>query len=347
MVTATAVFTHDRHVAQRSGSDLRSGRVKPAMSGLIVQRPELLTDTNAGLIGGLVVPVSWATLQPQEGGDIARPNVIDHAIRRVERFNAAHPVTPVYLKIRILAGLSAPDWAKTLSGFLPVPVVQRQGGISGTLGPFWTEGYADAYADFQRRLAATYDDVAVVRDVSISQCMILYAEPFQRDLDDFSALYAAGYSVADDEACLRSQVNAQVPWIHTHQSLSLNPYRPWVTEPGGAPRQGAVDLDVTRAVMAYCRETLADRCTLENNSIRSDWITSSMPQPMAELYAAMSGAGGPLTFQTASPSRVGDLEASVDWAVDVGGWSVEIPFSFDAGAMRRANAALLDAAHGS
>lgn len=343
ILSGIAAVTHD---GRHPGSHLTSGPVKPAMAGLTLEQPDQLTDADAGLVGGVVVPVSWADLQPRQGGDIARPNAIDAAVQRVERFDAAHPTTPVYLKIRILAGLSAPAWAKSLDGFAPVPVVHRQEGVSGTLGPFWTPAYAAAYADFQRRLAAVYDDVDVVRDVSISQCMILYAEPFQRDVDDFSTLYSEGYSITADEACLRGQIDAQAVWTHTHQSLSLTPYRPWRTEDGAAPRQGAFDLDVTRSTMAYCRQTLGDRCTLENNSIRSDWITSTMPPSMASLYAAMAEAGGPLTFQTASPSRVGDLETTVDWARKQGAWSVEIPARYDTQAMREANSSLLDAAHG-
>ena len=76
---------------------------------------------------------------------------------------------------------------KTLGGFQPVPVTHVQTEQPGTLGPFWTEEYIDAYAELQRLLAARYDDNPLVRDNAISGCMTVFAEPFQRDLTNFDS----------------------------------------------------------------------------------------------------------------------------------------------------------------
>jgi len=303
---------------------------------------------DAGLIGGIVATVPWADLQSAPGSQLPTGNAIDQAISVAKAFNAAHPATPIYVKVRIIAGIGAPMWAKTLDGFRPVKVTNTASGQSGTVGPFWTAAYAAAYADLQAKLAVRYDAEPLVRDVTVSQCMTVFAEPFQRD-EDFTGFYAQGYTVAADQACLRQQIDAHRIWKHTHQSLSFNPYRPWQLDQSGGISQSLMSEDFVLQEMRYCRTALGALCTLENNSIRFSFIgmqsAAAQAAPQARQYAVMYRAiasmGPAITFQTAGPRTVGNLPATVRWAVSLGANSVEIGQMYDAAQMQTDNAALL------
>jgi hypothetical protein len=321
---------------------------KPPMQGLAMQQARPLTSADAGAFSARVVTTTWAELQPSPGGELTRNNAIDRELRATDAFNEQHPDTPVHLKLRVLAGIYAPEWAKTLGDFEPVPVTHVQTERPGTLGPFWSEEYVDAYAELQQLLAERYDDDPLVRDNAISGCMTVFAEPFQRDLTNFGSLFAQGYSVDADEDCLRRQVDAHLAWKHTHQSLALNPFRAWTEEAGELARERP-DVGVTLSVAEYCREALGDLCTLSNNSIRSDYAALMLGEEdaatafLAEyetLYATIRELGPSFSFQTAAPSRVGDLPATVEAAAAMGANAVEVPISYDVATMVSDNAAL-------
>jgi hypothetical protein len=295
------------------------------------------------------VTTTWAEMQPSPDPELAPDNLIDRELRETAAFNERHPDRPVHLKLRVMAGIYAPDWVKRLDGFDPVAVSHVQTDREGTLGPFWSPAYVDAYAELQKLLADRYDDEPLVRDNAISGCMTVFAEPFQRDLSGFEQLYAQGYTVEADDSCLRAQVDAHAVWQQTRQSLALNPFRPWTMEDGTLGRADP-DVDVTVSVMTYCRTRLGAMCTLSNNSIRSDWAAlldegdaaTSFLSQYAELYRGMQELGPPLSFQTAAPSRVGDLATTVEAAVSFGANAVEVPVSYEVEDMVRDNTALLD-----
>src|SRR5207302_9139935 len=106
-------------------------------------------------------------------GPITANNDIDQAIAAVR---ALAPQYDMHLKLRVLAGASAPDWAKQLDG----GAVQLDT-FGDTIGEFWASGFGSAYADLQTKLAALYDNVPEIFQVEISRCMIWTAEPFLRD----------------------------------------------------------------------------------------------------------------------------------------------------------------------
>jgi hypothetical protein len=60
---------------------------------------------------------------------------------------------------------------------------------------------------------------------------------------------------------------------------------------------------------------------LENNSIR----TPLQAGLYAQMYSTMIHLGAPLSFQTATLARVGDLTSTIAWAVSVGANAVELP----------------------
>lgn len=265
-------------------------------------------------ISGFVVSATWADLQPTSNGSIVRPNIIDRAITAAG--------STEHIKIRIDAGEFAPQWVKNLDGG---PLATRSGlGI----GLWWMPDYEAAYADLQAKLAAIYDNVPQISDVTISGCMTLYAEPLLKDDVSSSVLTVAGYTDAKDQACQQAAIKAHSVWRNTHQSFSFNPY---------AGLNG-VDEAFTESLMDFCAQRLGQRCSLENNSIRYP----NNPGFYRAMYAHMgldaSKYGLAVDFQTATLSKLNTspeqgLGAALDWATGsfsspVHASSVELPSGY-------------------
>lgn len=290
--------------------------LKPALAGLL-DRNGVPPASYLGALGGYVVNVYWKDLQPAPGASLPPNNAIDRAITAVNALNAQHG-TQLGLKIRVFAGVWAPQWAKDLGGS-PIDLVNPQGGGSGTIGRFWTDAFGSAYNQFEDLLAAKYDEVPVVREVTISRCTTFYDEPFIRDTndpDDVTALLDAGYTPTADEQCQRQEIAAATVWQHTRSDLALNPY-----EVIGTIGTKAVDEPFTLEMMQYCRKLLGLGCVLENNSLRYP-VTGTGYEAM---YASMTQLGAPISFQTATADRVGDLSETIGYAITLGASSVELP----------------------
>lgn len=293
--------------------------LKPVLRGLL-DRNGAPPSTYLGALAGYVVNVHWSQLQPSSGVSIAANNPIDEAIKQVRELNATDH-THLGLKLRIFAGIWAPGWAKSLGGS-PVTVTDPQGGQTGTVGRFWTNAFGQAYNHLQSLLAAKYDQVPEIREVTISRCTTFYAEPFIRDVSDpatVSALLAAGYTLGADDTCQRQEIDAATVWRHTHSDLSFNPYQ--VINPDGTI---ATDEAYTGLIMSYCRQILGLACVLENNSLRTP-----IPPTYQTMYAQMQTLGQPITFQTAAAQRIGNLQSTLQYAVSLGANSVELPGGYE------------------
>lgn len=290
--------------------DVAGGARSPVAGLVAINGP-----SGAAGFTGVSVSVPWAALQPSAGGPIVHPNAIDAAIAQAQ----ALPNKCAGVKVRVLAGVGSPYWAKQING-PPVEVALPFDGISGTIGRFWTPQFGTAYDQLQRKLAAAYDANPWVREVAVSRCMTFYAEPLIRDADvpqTVDALLAAGYSVAADQTCQAEELRSMGAWHQTSISLALNPYE-------GLNPDGSHTLDVNYSldVAGQCRQLYASRCVLGNNSIH--WPLGG-GRPYARLYRGLGQLGGPLEFQLAAAQRVGDLAAALGWCADQGALSVEVP----------------------
>jgi len=290
--------------------------LKPLISGL-VDRDGPPDPAWQPVIGAYVVNATWAELQPDPVAALIPGNVVDTAITEVRRLNQARPAAPLALKLRVLGGDGAPAWAKQLDG-PPVPIQDDVSGRRGTIGRFWTTRYGDAYAGLQRLLSSRYDQVPELAEVTMGRCTTFFAEPFIRQASTpvtGAALVAAGYSAAGDARCLAEQIDAHKVWKRTRSGLALNPWQR--VEPDGSV---TMDEAFTETMMTSCIATLGRGCVLENNSIR--WV------PLAGLYdtmyRAMQRTGAPISFQTATPERIGDPLRTLDWAVAHGAAAVEL-----------------------
>lgn len=288
-----------------------AANVKPLLTG-VVDRNGPPPSSRADVVDGYVVQVRWSQLQPSRG--TFRHAALDRALRTAKRDHAR-------VKLRVLAGVHAPDWAKRIGG-APVRLDDPHDGLHGTVPRFWAPGFGAAYAGLQHRLADRYDGNRALAEVVMSRCTTFYAEPFVRQTADTSsrtALRRAGYTVARDKRCHREQVTAHRVWKQTRSGLALNPAQ-LVTADGGR----RVDTGFTIAMMRHCRSTLAARCVLGNNSIRSPIAT--LGDEYRRMYAAMARLAPGLGFQTATSARMGSCADTLDWAARQGAAYVEIPW---------------------
>lgn len=305
-------------LATAQGNDV----VKRPIQGLI-DRQGPPKGKNRAHIAGFVVKVRWADLQPTENGAIAAPNAIDAALAKVR-----DPSSPVYgmkLKLRVFAGVDSPDWAKRLGG-APIKYVNTKPGssvMSGTLPRFWTTAYGTAYSQLQAKLAAKYDAVPEIRELTISRCSTLYDEMFARQLgsaQNTNAMRAAGYSTDVDKKCIKEAITAHAVWKRTISDVAFGPL-PVLENP-----DGDADMAFTLQTMSYCRQTLGNRCGLQNNSLSVDKM--STPR-YVKIYDEMRRLGPPSVLQTATNARVGEPRAVLSYAVGVGVNSVELPQGYD------------------
>src|SRR6266540_4237685 len=94
--------------AQPRDPAAQSRALKPVLGGLL-DRHHVPEERFRGVVKGFVATIPWATLQPEADAPLAARNLIDQAISvaRAERLK---------LKLRVTAGIDAPDWAKRLGG---------------------------------------------------------------------------------------------------------------------------------------------------------------------------------------------------------------------------------------
>jgi hypothetical protein len=290
---------------------------KPLLTGLLDRTgppPSSLED----VVKSYVVNVNWSSLQPSAGGALSTAT-LDNALAQARNRGAR-------VKLRVMAGIHAPDWAKRRGGS---PVKLRDpGGSSGTVPRFWTSAFGSSYKDLQRKLAARYDDNKTLAEIVVSRCTTFYAEPFVRQTSVKSnrkALLKAGYTKSKDKACHKQEVKAHRVWSKTRTGLAMNPAQ-FVKAGGGR----TVDDKFTVAMMRQCRKQLHSRCVLENNSIRSP-IRSLDPDRRhphyRRMYRAMTRHSTARAFQTATAERLGKCAKTLDWAADRGAAYVELPWN--------------------
>ena len=273
-------------------------------------------DQFPGVLGGIVINATWDAIQPTADGALDF-TTIDAALAQIREYNAANPSAPLGSKLRVYAGANAPAWAKALDGD-PVSISRNAQACAScgplTIGRIWSPTYIAAWRQFQQQLAARYDTEPLVRHVAVTSCGQQTDEPFVPTTDDMSKtrLSEAGYTDELQQDCLLGAVDDYAPWLLTNVDYTINPFTPI--------RGKADDTVFPESVMAACRAALGARCVLGNHAL-------SAPLRAADqgVYDALGAAGGPISFQTASPRKMGCLwTQTVAQGVALGASSIEI-----------------------
>ncbi len=276
---------------------------------------------------GFVINANWADVQPSGPSDLVTATIDSQLALASQR----HQV----VKLRVFSGIAVPDWLKTETG-PPVSVTEPASGQTGTIGRYWTTPFGRAYENLETMLAARYDHVPELREVTVSRCSTVFSETFLRNARDtatLAALVAAGLTAAADKACIKSEIAAHQVWKQTRTGVAFNPFQ--ALGPDGS---SVIDEPFTEQMIDYCRRLLGPRCVLENNSLRSPPLAGYQA-----MYNHMRALGAPIAFQTAALRRVGDLAATIDLAISLGASSVELPSSYDPGALSPAAVAAMQA----
>ena len=275
----------------------------------------------AGTVDAFVVRVPWSRIQPAPG---------DLDLTGITAVLDSDPAQGKAVRLRVTAGVEAPQWAKELDG--PALPWYSDGTRIGEIGAFWQPEFGAAYADLQTRLKAAYDGDPRIREVVVARCTTEFVEPYIRQAESLAenaaSLEAGGYSLEADQQCHRDEIDAHRVWEHTRSYVAFNPYQALSRATGGS-WSASVDPGFTHEMIDYCRASLGSACVLGNNSLDPD-----RPQRYLDMYQHMQQAGGPIAFQTATAPKVcegGDpcpdrlWNATLDLALTYGAGSVELP----------------------
>jgi hypothetical protein len=274
--------------------------------------PVDLADLPSGLVG-VVVNATWTQLEPQQGTfDFS---VLDASFSAIATYDRAHPKSPLGARLRVFAAFAAPEWAKELGG--PAITVPVKAGTTSmpTLGRWWETPYREAWAGLQQALAKRYDGQPVLRDVAVSSCATLTAEPFVIAPGTMKAASAAGWTPAAQQACLDGALSDYAVWRHTAIYYPMNPF------PG--------DPAITTEVMGRCARSKdggGPWCILGNNALSPDSATTGRVAPVYEEINRLWSADTmrpPVSFQMNGPQPSTYCEAMVV-AVDHHAQSVEL-----------------------
>ena len=251
-------------------------------------------DAYAGDFSGIVVNESWSQLEPTPGVEDWAP--LDQSLAAISAWNAAHPATPLGVKLRIFAGFSAPSWVVAQSG--PTATIATRGGAK-TVGEWWTTPFRQAWSAFQHALAARYDPNPLVRAVSVSSCSSSTGEPFvvSGAISSQRALAAAGWTPQLQEACLESALSDYSGWTHTQITFAFNPL----------PTPSGPDVAFMSQIMQACAGSHAagaPECVLGNNDLSASAPLGKAGPAYSEIatLAPTRATGSGVYFQTAGPS---------------------------------------------
>jgi hypothetical protein len=302
-------------------------KVKPLLAGLIDKGSEAsyhqgvpypvvdLTGVTAQspAFGGVVVNQTWAQLEPAQGQfDFS---TLDASLAAVTAYNAQHTDAPLGVRLRVFGAYAAPEWAKTLDG-TPITVpANLPDNTGGTLGQWWKPQYRSAWAALQQALAARYDGNSVLREVAVSSCSTLTAEPFVMGPGTIALATADGWTPSLQQSCLDGALSDYAPWTHTAIYYPMNPL------------DG--DESITDEVMQRCATSVdagGPTCIVANNALSPVSATTGRSAPTyAEIQTLRSAnlSSMPIAFQMDGPNNA-TYCAAIGVAVSYHARSVEL-----------------------
>lgn len=213
--------------------------------------------------------------------------------------------------------------------------------------PMWwgKSAYWEYYYRLMSKIAERYDNDDRMADVVISMCGTIFAEPMikqkQAKIDgvkvneNAAASQVPAWSKTLEDTAMKTsfEIHNEV-FKRTRSYLACNRFQDLTT----AVTDGPAEAYATQA-----RQILGAKLIIGQNSIREGGQSGYEPL----LTHITDVVGPPISFQTqpvgALPINVGDLQTTVQWAVDNGASLVELPQGYQ-GEMTASVGATLDAA---
>ena len=249
------------------------------------------------------------------------------------------------IRLRVLAGIHAPPFVKSMGGFAVsgqynnqnidcsaggIAVVDPAGNVTtGCVPAFWTKPVLDVYGQLLTHIANTYGSKSKLREVVDSACMTVYAEPFVRGHGEpgtIARLHAAGFDINQDIACESAVItmfSGLTPFAQTRLSLALSDWDE-VLPDGGFTTAWA---DTASFAMAQ-RAILGPRLVLQINHLNPGY-TCDGGKPEECFMANLAPPKGAQTWSWAQLVGTGDgqkaLDDSIQQGVNLGLDYVEVP----------------------
>ncbi|NWK54151.1 hypothetical protein HW115_00895 [Verrucomicrobiaceae bacterium N1E253] len=208
-------------------------------------------------VDATLVFAEWADMQPEKFGPIADDNVVDRALVAVAQWNKQHPDQKLRVRLRTFSGIYAPDWVLDHAGSVEVDYRKKVPAkpVIRSTPKFWTAAYAEAWVDFQKKMAARYDCHDLLGDVSISGNMTLHTEVMWRQPgfpNVLPALMKAGLTRENELACLKADITRFMEiWDHTPVEMTFNTRRKYVLDSSGKTRSQGSDVEFVTELMNH------------------------------------------------------------------------------------------------
>ncbi|MCF6766032.1 hypothetical protein L3V82_09620 [Thiotrichales bacterium 19S3-7] len=284
-----------------------------------------ITQTAAnGIFGGVVINVTWAQLQPNDN-DTITTTVIDQMLQLIEDYNSKNTSAPIYARLRVWGGFAAPDWIKELNGGKIQIDACKQGGLindqKGQIGLWWEDSYLNKWQDLQTLLAQKYDDVQLIKEVSITSCASATDEPFiaWNDITVVEELKNKyGYRNKFQKKCISDALTHYRAWKNTLLVFPFNPFFKLSAETtdeaqanpkddGGTCNvaKSTLDIEFTKKIMRQCVDN--GQCILSNQSLNGGKIDGALQtvyQYINKLIKENSNTFA--NYQAASPTVLSD-----------------------------------------
>lgn len=295
--------------------------IKALVKGLVHRQAAVGPAAYKSVVNAGIITVNWKDIQPTAYGPLVT-NFIDTELTKAKNLGQK-------CKLKIYAGQHAPTWVMNLAGG---PVCMYDPPSTRTcynIPRWWTYDVLSAYEDMLYKVAEKYENDPAITTLQASLTGTLFAEPFIRqaiEVKNRQRLLAAGFTIVKDKDAIINMIlahNDRFPT--TRMDLALHPYQR--IESDG--KYGGQDQDYTRSVMEYAREIMGEKCAFGYTAHGKEVEPDSAEE---RLYDDMVALGGPIWLQTATLEKLGgscsDLKSTLQWAVDLGAYEVELPAGY-------------------
>ncbi len=314
--------------ASGHGTGPRAACMKPYAAGNQSRSLGGISGAMASLadqVSGLVVQADWNQLEP------GTPGRYDTAV--LDKQIAYAKANGLSVRIRVTAGVAAPDYVKKLGG-PPIPFYDHQQRRATTIGRFWRTDYQSRWQALMTYLATRFDADPTVREVNISGTGTISSETmltFGGDripgsgLTNGQRMLAAGATEAQRRAALMADISfMQRTWTHTHTTLFAHPY----VSLDSTTRGG---LSTTEDIITATYDADPGATVFGHTGASATTFEGRTHSTVLKMYTFLISHHYPFMAQTqaysggAKNEGVGSLRYVMSWLAAHGAYSIELP----------------------
>jgi hypothetical protein len=280
-------------------------------------------DQFTGSFSEMVLNVTWAQLQPVEGGPLVTTAIDGPGgpLSQIATYNSQHG-TNLGVKLRVWGGFTAPDWAKNMNG--QAITVSGEASVDPydfddqTIGRFWTADYIDAWTSLQSALAQKYDGNPLIRGISQTAGAATSDEPFvplstaaptsdaphAPTVNQVAQVQSGGMTDAAEMLTLRAAIADYAQWSTTPLDYTMNTFHLY---------DSGTELPAQNFTLAVLQQARNSTRMVQAGNHR---LQNPLYAPDAFVYlqlaadAALDPSAVPASYQTASPEGLFTLNSN-------------------------------------